>query len=128
MIAGSQLKAGGDTVLDAKNDILLAGAANTQQTTGKNSSSGGGVGIGIGVGSGGWGISVFANGNSAHGKEKGNGTDWTETTIDSGKTVTIKSGNDTVLDGALVNGNKIVADVGHASADAQPAGQQRLRQ
>jgi len=113
VIAGSQLKAGGDTVLDAKNDILLAGAANTQQTTGKNSSSGGGVGVGIGVGSGGWGISVFANGNSAHGKEKGNGTDWTETTIDSGKTVTIKSGNDTVLDGALVNGNKIVADVGH---------------
>ncbi len=113
VIAGSQLKAGGDTVLDAKNDILLAGAANTQQTTGKNSSSGGGVGVGIGVGSGGWGISVFANGNSAHGKDKGNGTDWTETTIDSGKTVTIKSGNDTVLDGALVNGNKIVADVGH---------------
>lgn len=30
--------------------------------------------------------------------DKGNGTDWTETTIDSGKTVTIKSSNDTVLD------------------------------
>ncbi len=61
------------------------------------------------------GISVFANVNAAKGKDKdkGNGTDWTETTIDSGKTVTIKSGNDTVLDGALVNGNKIVADVGH---------------
>ncbi|WP_330984958.1 MULTISPECIES: hemagglutinin repeat-containing protein [Enterobacterales] len=113
VIAGSQLKAGGDTLLAAKNDVILSGAANTQQTTGKNSSSGGGVGVGIGVGSGGWGISVFANGNSAHGKEKGNGTDWTETTIDSGKTVTIKSGNDTVLDGAQVNGNKIVADVGH---------------
>jgi filamentous hemagglutinin len=59
------------------------------------------------------GISVFANGNSAHGKDKGNGTDWTETTIDSGKTVSIKSGNDTVLDGAQVNGNTIIADVGH---------------
>ncbi|MDD7998313.1 hemagglutinin repeat-containing protein [Kosakonia radicincitans] len=113
VIAGSQLKSGGDVLLDAKNDILLAGAANTQQTTGKNSSSGGGVGVGIGVGSGGWGISVFASVNAANGKDKGNGTDWTETTIDSGKTVTIKSGNDTVLDGALVNGNKIVADVGH---------------
>lgn len=113
VIAGSQLKSGGDALLDAKNDILLAGAANTQQTTGKNSSSGGGVGVGIGVGSGGWGISVFASVNAANGKDKGNGTDWTETTIDSGKTVTIKSGNDTVLDGALVNGNKIVADVGH---------------
>ncbi|MRS17322.1 filamentous hemagglutinin N-terminal domain-containing protein [Enterobacteriaceae bacterium RIT691] len=113
VIAGSQIKAGGDTLLDAQNDILLSGAANTQQTSSTNSSSGGGVGIGIGVGSGGWGISVFANANSANGKDKGNGTDWTETTIDSGKTVTIRSGNDTVLEGALVSGNKIVADIGH---------------
>lgn len=42
----------------------------------------------------------------------GNGSDWTETTVDSGKTVTIESGRDTTLNGALVNGNKIIADVG----------------
>ncbi|SNY66527.1 filamentous hemagglutinin [Enterobacter sp. CC120223-11] len=113
VIAGSQLKAGGDTLLDAKNDVILSGAANTQQTSGKNSSSGGGIGVSIGAGGGSAGISVFANVNAAKGKDKGNGTDWTETTIDSGKTVTIKSGNDTVLNGAQVNGNKIVADVGH---------------
>ncbi|QKJ86254.1 filamentous hemagglutinin N-terminal domain-containing protein [Paramixta manurensis] len=113
VIAGSQLKAGGDTLLDAKNDVILSGAANTQQSSGKNSSSGGGVGVSIGAGGGSAGISVFANVNAAKGKDKGNGTDWTETTIDSGKTVTIKSGNDTVLNGAQVNGNKIVADVGH---------------
>nr|WP_082079059.1 hemagglutinin repeat-containing protein [Raoultella terrigena] len=112
VIAGSQLKAGGDTLLDAKNDVILSGAANTQQTSGKNSSSGGGIGVSIGAGKGA-GISVFANVNAAKGKDKGNGTDWTETTIDSGKTITIKSGNDTVLNGAQVNGNKIVADVGH---------------
>ncbi|GEC66815.1 hemagglutinin-like protein [Raoultella terrigena] len=112
VIAGSQLKAGGDTLLDAKNDVILSGAANTQQSSGKNSSSGGGVGVSIGAGKGA-GISVFANVNAAKGKDNGNGTDWTETTIDSGKTVTIKSGNDTVLNGAQVNGNKIVADVGH---------------
>ncbi|WP_293545048.1 hemagglutinin repeat-containing protein [Pluralibacter sp.] len=112
VIAGSQLKAGGDTRLDAQHDILLSGAANTQQISGKNSSSGGGVGIGIGVGSGGWGISVFANGNAASGKEKGRGTEWAETTIDSGKTVTINSGRDTILNGAQVSGDKIIADVG----------------
>lgn len=112
VIAGSQLKAGGDTLLDAKNDIILSGAANTQQSSGKNSSSGGGVGVSIGAGKG-VGISVFANVNVAKGKDNGNGTDWTETTIDSGKTVTIRSGNDTMLNGAQVNGNKIVADVGH---------------
>ena len=113
VIAGSQLKAGGDTTLDAQNDILLSGAANTQKTSGKNSSSGGGIGVSIGAGGNGAGISVFANVNAAHGKDKGNGTDWTETTIDSGKNVTLKSWHDTVLNGAQVNGNKIVADVGH---------------
>ncbi|HHP3192031.1 TPA: hemagglutinin repeat-containing protein, partial [Escherichia coli] len=59
------------------------------------------------------GISVFASVNAAKGSEKGNGTEWTETTTDSGKTVTINSGRDTVLNGAQVNGNKIIADVGH---------------
>lgn len=112
VIAGSQVKAGGDTLLDARHDVILSGAANTQQSSGKNSSSGGGVGVSIGAGKGA-GISVFANVNAANGKDKDNGTDWTETTIDSGKTVTIKSGNDTVLNGAQVSGNKIVANVGH---------------
>ncbi|HAL2984870.1 TPA: Contact-dependent inhibitor A, partial [Escherichia coli] len=112
-IAGSQLKAGGNTSLDAANDILLSGAANTQKTTGRNSSSGGGVGVSIGAGGNGAGISVFAGVNAAKGSEKGNGTEWTETTTDSGKTVTINSGRDTVLNGAQVNGNRIIADVGH---------------
>ncbi|EQU60369.1 hypothetical protein G859_00983, partial [Escherichia coli HVH 207 (4-3113221)] len=113
VIAGSQLKAGGNTSLDAANDILLSGAANTQKTTGRNSSSGGGVGVSIGAGGNGAGISVFASVNAAKGREKGNGTEWTETTTDSGKTVTINSGRDTVLNGAQVNGNRIIADVGH---------------
>ena len=112
VIAGSQLKAGGNTNLDAANDVLLSGAANTQKTTGRNSSSGGGVGVSIGAGKGA-GISVFASVNAAKGSEKGNGTEWTETTTDSGKTVTINSGRDTVLNGAQVNGNRIIADVGH---------------
>ncbi|HAL3856079.1 TPA: Contact-dependent inhibitor A, partial [Escherichia coli] len=113
VIAGSQLKAGGNTSLDAANDVLLSGAANTQKTTGRNSSSGGGVGVSIGAGGNGAGISVFAGVNAAKGSEKGNGTEWTETTTDSGKTVTINSGRDTVLNGAQVNGNRIIADVGH---------------
>ena len=112
VIAGSQLKAGGNTTLDAANDVLLLGAANTQKTTGKNSSSGGGVGVSIGAGGSGAGISIFANVNASKGSEKGNGTEWTETTIDSGKTVTINSGRDTVLNGAQVSGDKITADVG----------------
>lgn len=112
LIGGSQLKAGGDATLNAENDILLTGAANTQKTTGKNSSSGGGVGVSIGGGSGGMGISVFANVNASKGNEKGNGTAWTETTLDSGGTVSMTSGRDAILNGAQVNGEKIVADIG----------------
>ncbi len=51
-VAGSQLKAGGDTLLSAENDILLGGAANTLKSSGKNSSSGGGIGVSIGAGKG----------------------------------------------------------------------------
>ncbi len=112
VIGGSQLKAGGDTTLAAAQDIVLSGAANTQLTTGKNSSSGGGVGVSIGGGSNGGGISVFANVNAANGKEKGNGTSWTETTLDSGGTVSMTSGRDAILNGAQVNGDKIVANIG----------------
>ncbi len=112
LIAGSQLKAGGDTALTAANDIVLGGAANTEKTTGKNSSSGGGVGVSIGGGTSGYGIGVFANVNAAKGHEKGNGTAWTETTLDSGGTVSMTSGRDAILDGAQVSGDAIVADIG----------------
>jgi filamentous hemagglutinin len=112
LIRGSQLKAAGDTALSAANDIVLSGAANTQQTTGKNSSSGGGVGVSIGGGTSGYGISVFANANGAKGNEKGDGTAWTETTVDGGGTVALASGRDTILNGAQVSGDRITADTG----------------
>ncbi|WP_437748761.1 hemagglutinin repeat-containing protein [Enterobacter mori] len=112
LIGGSQLKAGGDTSLVAVNDIVLGGAASTQQTTGKNSSSGGGAGVSIGGGKSGYGIGVFANVNASKGSEKGNGTAWTETTLDSGGTVSMTSGRDAILNGAQVSGDKIVADIG----------------
>ncbi|MDF2525856.1 MAG: Contact-dependent inhibitor [Enterobacter mori] len=112
LIGGSQLKAGGDTALVAANDIVLGGAASTQQTTGKNSSSGGGAGVSIGGGKSGYGIGVFANVNASKGSEKGNGTAWTETTLDSGGTVSMTSGRDAILNGAQVSGDKIVADIG----------------
>lgn len=112
LIGGSQLKAGGDTALAAANDIVLGGAASTQQTTGKNSSNGGGAGVSIGGGKSGYGIGVFANVNAAKGNEKGDGTAWTETTLDSGGTVSMSSGRDAILNGAQVSGDKIVADIG----------------
>ncbi|WP_407657493.1 hemagglutinin repeat-containing protein [Limnobaculum xujianqingii] len=113
VIGGSQLKAGGDTTLSAERDILLTGAANTQKTTGKNSSSGGAIGVSVGVGTEGkMGVSIFANANKSSGHEKGDGTQWAETTIDTGNQLTINSQRDTALIGALVSGEQITMNVG----------------
>ncbi|HBC0990242.1 TPA: hemagglutinin repeat-containing protein, partial [Escherichia coli] len=113
LIAGSQVKSGNDTSLNAQNDILLAAAAETRQTTGKNSSKGGGVGVSFGGGTNGGGLSIFASINGSKGSEKGNGTTWTETTLDAGKNVSLTSGRDTTLSGAQVSGEKVTADVGN---------------
>ncbi|ARJ40940.1 Contact-dependent inhibition of growth factor CdiA [Pantoea alhagi] len=112
LIGGSQMKVAGDSTLNAARDILLTGAASTQQSSGKNSSSGGGVGLSFGVGSGSAGISIFASVNGAKGKESGNGTRWSETTLDSGGNVALNSGRDATLNGAQVTGNKVTADIG----------------
>ncbi|EFC4902303.1 glycohydrolase toxin TNT-related protein [Escherichia coli] len=113
LITGSQIKSGNDTSLNAQNDILLTAAADTRQTTGKNSSKGGGVGVSFGGGTNGGGLSIFAGINGSEGREKGNGTTWTETTLDAGKNVSLTSGHDTTLSGAQVSGEKVTADVGN---------------
>ncbi|MBA4288222.1 MAG: adhesin [Pseudomonas sp.] len=111
-IAGSALQAGRDLSLQAAQDLKLEAAANTQKVTGSNKSGGGNVGVSLGVSDGGAGLSIFANANTSTGKEKGNGTTWTETTADAGRQVSLSSGRDTALQGAQVSGERIVADVG----------------
>jgi len=111
-VAGSQIKAGKDVTLDAARDVNLIASQDTQQTTGKNSSSGGSLGVGVGVGSGGAGISISANANSSKGHEKGNGTWQNETTVDAGNRVTINTGRDATIAGAQVSGEAVVADIG----------------
>ncbi|MGQ8709004.1 hemagglutinin repeat-containing protein, partial [Serratia sp. TSA_198.1] len=110
-IVGSQLKAGGDTTLSAERDLLLLGAANTQKTEGSNKGSGGNVGISIGVGRQ-TGLSVFANANKSQGSEHGDGTFWSEATVDSGGTLSMRSGRDTTLAGAQASGETVKVDAG----------------
>ncbi len=112
LIAGSQLKAGGDTTLDAARDLHLLGAANTQKTDGSNSSSGGSIGVSLGVSGPSSGLSVFANGNKSQGNEHGDGTFWSETTVDSGGTLSMHSGRDTTLAGAQASGETVKVDAG----------------
>ena len=110
-VVGSQLKAGGDTTLNAERDVLLLGAANTQKTEGSNKSGGGNIGVSIGVGQQ-TGLSVFANANKSQGSEHGDGTFWSETTIDSGGKLSLHSGRDTLLSGGQASGETVKVDAG----------------
>lgn len=71
------------------------------------------MGVSFGGGTNGGGLSIFASINGSKGSEKGNGTTWTETTLDAGKNVSLTSGRDTTLSGAQVSGEKVTADVGN---------------
>ncbi|SED00554.1 filamentous hemagglutinin [Pseudomonas frederiksbergensis] len=113
-IQGSKLQAGHDMVIAANRDLNLLAAANTQKVDGSNRSGGGAVGVSLGVGSSGAGLSIFASGNKGAGKETGNGTTWTETTLDAGNNLKIGSGRDTNLIGAQANAQQVVADVGRS--------------
>lgn len=84
----------------------------TRKTDGSNSSSGGGIGVSLGVSGPSSGLSVFANGNKSQGNEHGDGTFWSETTVDSGGTLSMHSGRDTTLAGAQASGETVKVDAG----------------
>ncbi|TYP16521.1 hemagglutinin repeat-containing protein [Xenorhabdus doucetiae] len=111
-VAGSSLKAGRDVSLEAKQDIVLQSAENTQTTRGENSSKGGSVGVGLMAGQGGYGIKFSASVNKGKGHETGDGVTHSETLIDAGNQVSLKSGQDTTLKGVQVSGDKVTADIG----------------
>ncbi|UYX08495.1 hemagglutinin repeat-containing protein [Pectobacterium cacticida] len=111
-VAGSQLKAGGDVLMNAAQDIHLHSARNSEDIRGKNSSSGGNIGVSLGLSNGNTGLSIFANVNAAKGRETGTGNTWSETTVDAGNHVTLKSERDTRLTGAQVSGGRIDVDAG----------------
>ncbi|MBE8598164.1 hemagglutinin repeat-containing protein, partial [Xenorhabdus sp. BG5] len=112
LVKGSSLKAGHDIDMAAKRDIVLESAENTQTTRGENSSKGGSVGVGLTAGQGGYGIKFSASVNKGKGHETGDGVTHTETGVDAGHQVNLKSGQDTTLKGAQVSGETVTADVG----------------
>ncbi|MBP2168267.1 filamentous hemagglutinin [Erwinia toletana] len=103
---------GKDVTLAAKNDLNLVAASNSAEQKGSNKASGwsGGVHIAIGKETG---IGIQASGYMMNGEENGNTTEFVNTRVNASDTLTLSSGNDTVLAGAQALGNRIVADVGN---------------
>lgn len=86
----------------------LLAAQNTASLHGSTQSDSGSIGISFGTS----GFGVTASASSARGKEAGDDLIHSNTHITAGKQVTIKSGNDTTLQGALVKADTIQADIG----------------
>ncbi|MGE5493451.1 MAG: hemagglutinin repeat-containing protein, partial [Actinomycetota bacterium] len=107
-VQGSSLKAGNDLTLAADNRVDLLAASNTSTMRSTNSSSSASVGFSYGT------DGFLVNVGASRGKGKANGDDltWTNTRADAGNTLTIQSGGDTTLKGAVATGNRVVADIG----------------
>ena len=111
-VQGSELAAGKDTTLTAAQNIDLLSAMNTQTVDGKNESKGGSIGVGITAGSNGVGWNINASVQKGSGFEKGNSQYATDTTVNTGATLTLNSGQNTTLTGAQAKGDTVIANVG----------------
>ncbi len=110
-VIGSTISAGGDAKLAADGKVNLQAAENTSSQSSTN--SGGSFGVGVSIGGGKQnGIAFTAGVAGNRGNSDGNSTSWTNTHVTAGDTLTIQSGGDTNLKGAVASGKQVVADVG----------------
>lgn len=111
-VQGSDIKGGGDVALKADGDIELLAARNASEMQRSSSSQSAGVGVAITVGSGGAAFGITANASGSRGKGEGTDVNWTNTHVTAGNRLTLESGGDTTLRGAVASGKQVVADVG----------------
>jgi filamentous hemagglutinin len=110
-IIGSNISAGNNATLIAQGDINLQAAQNSDSQTSTNSGSSASIGVTFGVGkSNGISFQVGVSGTKGHGN--GSDTTWTNTHVTAGNTLTLQSGGDTNLKGAVVDGQQVIANVG----------------
>ncbi|MGA4303574.1 hemagglutinin repeat-containing protein, partial [Ralstonia nicotianae] len=110
-VIGSAVSAGHDALLNAEGSVNLQAG---QSTSSQHSTSGGAsasIGISIGVGSQS-GIAFTAGVSGNRGRANGDSSVWTNTHVTAGDTLTIRSGGDTNLKGAVASGKQVIADVG----------------
>lgn len=107
---GAKLQA--ETInLEAKRDVILVAAANTSEVHSVNKSSSASVGVTVGIGQQS-GISFQLGVQNGKGKANGEETTYDNTLITATDKLTIKSGNDTTLQGAQLAAQQVKMDVG----------------
>ena len=107
-IQGSRVTAGNAVTLKADSDVNLLAAKSTaeQHSTNKNSSASLGVSLGTD------GLMVTASASGGRGKADGSDVVWTNTRVEAGNTLTLDSGGNTTLKGAVASGAQVTATIG----------------
>ncbi|MCA1323681.1 hemagglutinin repeat-containing protein [Herbaspirillum sp. alder98] len=108
VVQGSDIKAGGNTTLKADNAVQLLAAQSTTEQHSSNKAMSGSIGISIGTD----GLLLNAGLSGSRGRGDGNDVTQTVTHVDAGNTLSITSGTDTTLSGAVASGKQVVMDVG----------------
>ncbi|PWC18732.1 hemolysin BL-binding protein, partial [Brenneria nigrifluens DSM 30175 = ATCC 13028] len=98
--------------LNAGDNLNLVAAQNEESITGSSSGSRAGVGVGFGLGGQQNGFTVELSASAQQGKESGNNLTHQLTQVHATEQVKLVSGADTLLNGAVVSGQRVAADVG----------------
>jgi len=108
LIQGSNVNAGNRVTLNADDEIKLLAAKNTADQHSTNSNRSGSLGISFGTD----GLLLTASASGGRGKADGSDVNWTNTRVEAGNQVTMNSGGDTTVKGAVVTAPQITANVG----------------
>ena len=110
-LQGQNVQAGGQVALSADHQVNLLASQDTASQQSSNNASGGAVGVTFSAGGNQNGFSFQLSANKALGKADGDSTIYNNTHV-SGDSVSIKSGDDTTLKGAVITAREVSADVG----------------
>jgi filamentous hemagglutinin len=111
-VQGSEVSAKQNINLKADGAINLLAAQNTATLDSKNKSSSASIGASVGLSTSGVGLSVNASLSQSRGKANGNDVANINTHINAGKQLTLTSGGDTTLKGAVATGKQVMANIG----------------
>ncbi|WP_259665730.1 hemagglutinin repeat-containing protein [Rhizobium binae] len=102
----------GDITLRAGKDIILESAQATDSSSMSSKSAGASLGVSAGLGIKGISSGLTGSANASVGKSNTDGTTQVNSHVNGSGDVTLKSGNDTRLAGAVVSGDTVTAEVG----------------
>ncbi|WP_406851344.1 hemagglutinin repeat-containing protein [Herbaspirillum huttiense] len=108
LVQGSDIKAGVDGTLKAANEVRLMAAQETSAQHSRNSGASGSVGFSIGTD----GLLFTASASGNRGKGDGEEVRQVNSHVDAGNKLSVASGGDTTISGAVLRARQVELDVG----------------